>query len=285
MIRSKGEAGTGDVSNATTHMRAIGGEIRRLTSLSRGRIVRRGKGIAGALRAGRRSGPGGQAAGHAVHRGRDRDARRCGDDDAARRRGRVRGLGHLQIRRSRPSAPPRSSRPPRSTTTPTCWPRCRAGWARRWSASTWSRSRSRIAWPSAAGKNSSWRSKRSLILSNSRSTSTAAACSARNRDFCSAPSAVMWPGSRWSRRCAPSTRAIRCTRCTVTSCGPEMPRRARFSSSSALATAARSHQAGQRHPARRDDLPHVGVLPDRPGRASSIRTRCRPRRRPTACPG
>src|ERR671919_1387227 len=26
MIRSKGEAGTGDVSNATTHMRAIGGE-------------------------------------------------------------------------------------------------------------------------------------------------------------------------------------------------------------------------------------------------------------------
>ena len=34
MIRSKGEAGTGDVSNATTHMRAIGGEIRRLSSLS-----------------------------------------------------------------------------------------------------------------------------------------------------------------------------------------------------------------------------------------------------------
>src|SRR6202165_3114917 len=34
MIRSKGEAGTGNVSNATTHMRAIGGEIRRLTSLS-----------------------------------------------------------------------------------------------------------------------------------------------------------------------------------------------------------------------------------------------------------
>jgi pyridoxal 5'-phosphate synthase pdxS subunit len=34
MIRSKGEAGTGDVSNATTHMRSIGAEIRRLTSLS-----------------------------------------------------------------------------------------------------------------------------------------------------------------------------------------------------------------------------------------------------------
>jgi pyridoxal 5'-phosphate synthase pdxS subunit len=34
MIRSKGEAGTGDVSNATTHMRAITGEIRRLHGLS-----------------------------------------------------------------------------------------------------------------------------------------------------------------------------------------------------------------------------------------------------------
>ena len=33
MIRSKGEAGTGDVSNATTHMRSIRDQIRRLTSL------------------------------------------------------------------------------------------------------------------------------------------------------------------------------------------------------------------------------------------------------------
>ena len=34
MIRSKGEAGTGDVSNATTHMRTIRAEIRRLSSMS-----------------------------------------------------------------------------------------------------------------------------------------------------------------------------------------------------------------------------------------------------------
>jgi pyridoxal 5'-phosphate synthase pdxS subunit len=34
MIRSKGEAGTGDVSNAVTHMRSIRGEIARLGSLS-----------------------------------------------------------------------------------------------------------------------------------------------------------------------------------------------------------------------------------------------------------
>lgn len=35
MIRSKGEAGTGDVSNATTHMRTIRAEINRLKSMSR----------------------------------------------------------------------------------------------------------------------------------------------------------------------------------------------------------------------------------------------------------
>jgi pyridoxal 5'-phosphate synthase pdxS subunit len=33
MVRSKGEAGTGDVSNATTHMRAVTDEIRRLTTV------------------------------------------------------------------------------------------------------------------------------------------------------------------------------------------------------------------------------------------------------------
>ena len=33
MIRSKGEAGTGDVSNAMMHMRKIGSEIRRLSSM------------------------------------------------------------------------------------------------------------------------------------------------------------------------------------------------------------------------------------------------------------
>src|SRR6201747_687742 len=38
MIRSMGGAGTGDVSNATTHMRKIGGEIRRLGSLWEGEL-------------------------------------------------------------------------------------------------------------------------------------------------------------------------------------------------------------------------------------------------------
>ena len=46
-----------------------------------------------------RGGPGREAAGGAVHRGRDRDPGGCGDDDAAGRRACVRGLGDLQVRR------------------------------------------------------------------------------------------------------------------------------------------------------------------------------------------
>src|SRR5699024_12442479 len=40
MIRSKGEAGTGDVSNAVTHMRTIRAEINRLTSMAPDELYR-----------------------------------------------------------------------------------------------------------------------------------------------------------------------------------------------------------------------------------------------------
>ena len=101
MIRSKGEAGTGDVSNATTHMRAIGGEIRRLTSLSEDELYVAAKELQAPYELGRRSGAGGQAARDPVHRRWHRHPGRRRDDDAARRRGRVRRLGHLQVGRSR----------------------------------------------------------------------------------------------------------------------------------------------------------------------------------------
>jgi pyridoxal 5'-phosphate synthase pdxS subunit len=97
MIRSKGEAGTGDVSNATTHMRRIGGEIRRLTSMSKDELYVAAKELQApyrlvaevAERANCRSSCSPPAAS---------PPRRRGDDDAARRRRRVRGLGHLQVR-------------------------------------------------------------------------------------------------------------------------------------------------------------------------------------------
>src|SRR3978361_892153 len=50
MIRSKGEAGTGDVSNATTHMRTIRAEIRRLGSLAPDQLCAAGNEPTGADR-------------------------------------------------------------------------------------------------------------------------------------------------------------------------------------------------------------------------------------------
>ena len=98
MIRSKGEAGTGDVSNATKHMRTIRAEINRLSSMADGRALRRRQGAAGAVRARRRDRAPRPPARGDVHRRRHRHPGRRGDDDAARRRRRLRGLGHLQVR-------------------------------------------------------------------------------------------------------------------------------------------------------------------------------------------
>jgi pyridoxal 5'-phosphate synthase pdxS subunit len=92
MIRSKGEAGTGDVSNATTHMRTIRDEIRRLANLPTDELYVAAKELQAPYR--------GVAGGH-VHRRGHRDARGRGDDDAARRRWRLRGQRHLQVRQPR----------------------------------------------------------------------------------------------------------------------------------------------------------------------------------------
>ena len=101
MIRTKGEAGTGDIVNAVTHMRAVFGGIRRLGSLRRGRALRGGEEPAGPVRAralGRRERA---AAGRHLHRRRHRHARRRVALHAARRRRRLRRLRHLQVGRPR----------------------------------------------------------------------------------------------------------------------------------------------------------------------------------------
>ena len=103
MIRTKGEAGTGNVVEAVRHMRAIRAGIARLAASRPRGAARRGQGPARALRAGgprRRRGP--PAGGQLLRRGH-RHARRRRADDAARRRGRVRGHRHLQERG--PAAP------------------------------------------------------------------------------------------------------------------------------------------------------------------------------------
>ena len=149
MIRSKGEAGTGNVVEATRHMRSIRAEIRRLTTLAADELFAAAKELQAPYELVREVAAARQAAGRAVHRRRHRDAGRRGDDDAARRRRRVRRLGHLQVRR-----PGRAGRGDRQGDhVPRRPGRDRQGLARarrgRWSASTSTsslRQRSRPRW-------------------------------------------------------------------------------------------------------------------------------------------
>ena len=97
MIRSKGEAGTGDVSNATTHMRKIGGEMRRLGSMSHDELYVAAKELQAPYDLVVEVAAAGKLPGGAVHRRRDRHPGGRRDDDAARRGGRVRRLRHLQV--------------------------------------------------------------------------------------------------------------------------------------------------------------------------------------------
>ena len=88
MIRSKGEAGTGDVSEATKHIRTIKGEIASPAgNLERQprRALRRGEGAAGAVPAGGLRGCARQAPGAAAGCRRRFHPGRRGADDAPRR--------------------------------------------------------------------------------------------------------------------------------------------------------------------------------------------------------
>ena len=97
MIRTKGEAGTGDIVNAVTHMRAVFGGIRRLGSLREDELYSEAKNL---QRPGRARAVGGRAraaAGRDLHGRRHRDSGRRGPLHAARRGRRLRRLGNLQV--------------------------------------------------------------------------------------------------------------------------------------------------------------------------------------------
>ena len=76
MIRTKGEAGSGNIVEAVRHMRAITGEMRRLTTLREDELVRTRQGTGRAARTGARSSATGQAAGAEFFRRRHRHAGR-----------------------------------------------------------------------------------------------------------------------------------------------------------------------------------------------------------------
>ena len=120
MIRTKGEAGTGDIVNAVTHMRSVFGGIRRLGSLRSEELYAEAKELRAPVELVQWVAEQRQAAGRHLHGRRDRDARRRGALHAARRRRRLRRLRDLQVGRSRRSAPARSSRRRRTSWTPTC---------------------------------------------------------------------------------------------------------------------------------------------------------------------
>ena len=132
MIRTKGEAGTGNVVEAVRHERADPARDRRGHHAAARAVRGQGQGAGRPRRArpdGRRAGP---AARRELLRRRHRHPGRRRADDAARGRRRVRGLGHLQVRGRRARWRARSSRPPRTTRTPTCWRRSRTASATRW---------------------------------------------------------------------------------------------------------------------------------------------------------
>ena len=105
MIRSKGEAGTGDIVEAVRHLRDDPRRDPPPDHARRRRAGHRGQGapVAASSRPPdcRRRPP----ARGAVLRRRDRHPGRRRAGHAARRRGRVRGLGHLQVRGSRAPGP------------------------------------------------------------------------------------------------------------------------------------------------------------------------------------
>ena len=98
MIRTKGEAGSGNIVEAVRHIRTIVKEMKQLTVLRQRRAGARSQRICSApLELVEWVARARQAAGAELLRGRHRHAGRCGAGDAAWRRGGVRGIGHLQI--------------------------------------------------------------------------------------------------------------------------------------------------------------------------------------------
>lgn len=97
MIRSKGEAGTGNVVEAVRHLRQIKNEIARLRGFDNNELYAAAKELR-ALRARQGGLRTRQAAGGAVLRRWCRHARRRRPDASARRRGCLRRLRHLQVR-------------------------------------------------------------------------------------------------------------------------------------------------------------------------------------------
>ena len=119
MIRSKGEAGTGNVVEATRHMRSIRAGIKALGTLDETELFVAAKELRAPHDLVVEVAAPGQAARRAVHRRRHRHPGRRRDDDAARAPRACSWARASSSPATRRCAPPRSCRRPPSTTTPT----------------------------------------------------------------------------------------------------------------------------------------------------------------------
>ena len=110
MIRTKGEAGTGDIVHAVRHLREVTRQMKALTLLDEGRMDGGREEPRRAVRARRLGRPARPPPRPELRRRRHRDAGGRGALPHARRRGGLRGLRHLQVVGPGASARARSSR-------------------------------------------------------------------------------------------------------------------------------------------------------------------------------
>ena len=123
MIRSKGEAGTGNVVEAVRHLRSITGDIRKITQADSAELFEWAKAAPGSAAAHPGDRRDRQASGADVLRWRPRHPGRCRHGDAARAPNRS-SSAPASSRAPTPLRGPRpSSRRPRTTTIPPSWPR------------------------------------------------------------------------------------------------------------------------------------------------------------------
>ncbi len=130
MIRTKGEAGSGNIVEAVRHMRTIVKEMKQLTVLGKEELVHEAKKLQAPLELVEWVARARQAAGAELLGRRHRHAGRCGAGDATGRRGGVRRLGHLQVVRSGGARQGHREGRQELTTIPrSCW-KPAARWAR-----------------------------------------------------------------------------------------------------------------------------------------------------------
>lgn len=151
MIRTKGEAGTGNVVEAVRHMRTVMADIRRLQNMPAEELMTFAKDngapydlVVEVAKTGKLPVVNFAAGGIAT------PCRRRLDDAAGQRR-HLCGQRHLQVLQPGKDGPGPLSRPPLTTTTRMCWPKSVKDWEKPCVALSFPKLLRKTGWPSGAG--------------------------------------------------------------------------------------------------------------------------------------